>query len=254
MATFEETKRHNQVGEKHQDAVLGETSTHNRAVEENAKEMVGVHRQQVGIAGGHLSVAQQGLALQREKFESDLKNDPTRHLPEAVKLAVKGQERTVAGIEATLNKAMLDPTADPAGLSKLRAQLANAQQKMDDLIAPHLPKVAGAVPAAGADPMGYNKPKGAPGAPSAAAAPALTMPQRAPAPAVAPPAAPPVDPMAAKLAAESSALNRGQILDFSPEVKAYIQQKKAAEQQANEAYRQQEQQRALEQSRRLVPR
>lgn len=163
-----------------------------------------LQERQIGISAGHLGVAQQGLALQREKMDADLKNDPLHNLPGAVKLSVKGQDHVIDGIEKAITDAQARNEWDEKseGAKNLRVRLVKAQEARDALLKPYVGE-GGAAPAGG-DYMGYrggNNPSAAaprpanvaPGAtppPMAARGLPMGAAQAAPAPAAAPAAAP----------------------------------------------------------------
>jgi hypothetical protein len=122
-----------------------------------------LQREQIGISRGHLGIAQQGLKLQKDKFEADLKNDPTHNLPPAVKLTVGGIDKTLAGIESAMTKAQAEGQWDPKseGGRELLARQAKLINDRNKVLKPYL----GGGAAVSDDPLGLRT------APPAAAVP-----------------------------------------------------------------------------------
>lgn len=129
-----------------------ETVRHNKASEGIAQEHVGIAREQLGISRQQLGIASGHLALDRDKYNSDLKNDPLRNLPGGDKLAIGIKSKEIDAIDAQLNKAQMDPTFDPKapGVIALQGRRLNLVQKRDEILSKY---VSGYKAADGAYPL-----------------------------------------------------------------------------------------------------
>jgi hypothetical protein len=116
----------------------------------------GLQQQQIGISAAHLGIARDELKLHERKLDEDLKNDPARNLPGAVKMSVAGLDKTLSGIDAAITKAQAEGQWDPkaAGAKDLLARQAQLQNRRQQLLKPYIGGDA-ATPGAG-DYMGYR--------------------------------------------------------------------------------------------------
>lgn len=110
QAQFEETK-------KLQREQMAMQQRHNMAIEGNAAA---------------------GLKLQRDKFDADLKNDPTHNLPGAVKMTVASLDKSINSIEKSMADANAKGELNPEGGKQLQAQLANLNNRRAELLKPYL--------------------------------------------------------------------------------------------------------------------
>jgi hypothetical protein len=139
FAQFDEQKKQNEWSRKHGDDTLAATERHYRATEGQAASSLGLQRE--------------SLQLQRDKFDADLKNDPTRNMPGGTKLVVGSLRDTIKMYDSAISKAMAEGTWDPKspGATDLLAKRNQSQRKLEELAGPYMGK-DGTTPAAGAKP------------------------------------------------------------------------------------------------------
>lgn len=134
LMTFEENQRQFAENKRLQERQIDEQGRHNQAIEGNAAATLGVH--------------QGTLQLARDKYDTDLKNDPTRSLTAAEKLTVQGIDASVKAIDNAITTAQAQGQWDPKSPNAidLMARLKNLQSKRDQVLEKYMPG-AGAKPA-----------------------------------------------------------------------------------------------------------
>lgn len=140
LRDHDEKVRQDEWTRKHGDATLENQIRHEGVTENQGQQQIGLHQQGLALQGQQVALHGRSVDLEERRLDENLKNDPTRNLPEGTRRQVLSHEKTIERIDTAAAHAMATPGGwDPKdpGTKELMAQRRAAQIERDRLLAPY---------------------------------------------------------------------------------------------------------------------